>query len=682
MNDIWYEITGKDTKANPPDGLPTIPFPRTFLRAGAETMQLIKFDVRQARHLEHPRFCSVCGEVRDRRAMDFQVDAPRIKGLMTWGRSWTSQIPLCHVDLLAAFREDAVRRCLRLGRVFNRDGRELPEWRTVRARRSVQIRSRTLPEERTCNVCPGCGRLFFGAFWRSSRFFCAEPADLPIMQDFGGGSLIVSPDALKEPGEPKFPGCWTSRVARRTKPIDGFPAIMRPYADETPEIRSILQRELVWRMTPRPPCPEPVLERRRALPGTPEARIWLAAMHDWMLAAKVDPDDAFREAAAAEGTPPAVREEILRFLGAPWTERTLLGSCLPPGRAPRFLLDRIWRSLGHRFNEKDAPNAIAHLAAAGAAAAPAAAPAPVPGLPPPDAPCPEGPEARMLEDVLREREPFGRYTDMELWGWRLAGTALQVASLLALRAEPSAEARLAAVEAWARRAGRWLGDVPGTLAAAFGEPIAAGGRTRVHRNGSEVVKDVRLLPGEDPMDAFDRIVLHDYLFGASTPLRLLGFGRGPDGAFRLVLSQPWVPPAPAAGADDLRRFAAECLGFRAVRGAADERVTADVWWGATDARLIPSRTASVADDPALRDDTDKKKHDAAFHAFLGEVLTGGLSRPFSDRGTLVVLDADLRRNVPALGRGGRRGDAIPRLGLGADSIGVRFTETYLSRKYT
>ena len=49
---------------------------------------------------------------------------------------------------------------------------------------------------------------------------------------------------------------------------------------------------------------------------------------------------------------------------------------------------------------------------------------------------------------------------------------------------------------------------------------------------------------------------------------------------------------------------------------------------------------------------------------------------------LVVLDADLRRNVPALGRGGRRGDAIPRLGLGADSIGVRFTETYLSRKYT
>ena len=59
MNDIWYEITGKDTKANPPDGLPTIPFPRAFLRAGAETMQLIKFDVRQARHLEHPRFCSV-----------------------------------------------------------------------------------------------------------------------------------------------------------------------------------------------------------------------------------------------------------------------------------------------------------------------------------------------------------------------------------------------------------------------------------------------------------------------------------------------------------------------------------------------------------------------------------------------------------------------------------------------
>ena len=677
MNEAWYVISGKDTARNPPTGyLPRPPRPRPFLREGAESRQLIGFGLRQARYLEHPRICAVCGSIRDRRAVDCQVDAPRLFGLMTWTLYGREAVALCHEELLAAFREDAVRRCLRLGRVFGADGRELTGWRTVRPRRIAVIRSKNCPEkDRTCNVCPLCGQLFFGTPWRPPFFFCAEPDDMPIMGHALGGSLVVSPLALKEPGIPKFRGCWTTRIDRRTRPLDGFPAVMRRYADETPEIRSVLLRELVRWMSS--DSDEGETGKRPTPPGTPEARICLASIHDWLLVAKIDPDDALREASEDETTPPAIRDEIRRFLAGPWQERTLLGSCLPPGRAPRFLLDRIWRSLKHRFNEKDAPIAMAHLSGtAGAEAAGTGEPAPVPGLSSPDAPCPDGPEARLLEDVLREREPFGRFTDMELWGWRRAGTALQIASLLALRAGPAGDAQEGAVEAWARTAGRWLEDVPGTLAAAFGEPFSVGGRARVHRNGREVVKDVRLRPGEDLRTFFDRIVLHDYLFGRSTPLRVLGFGRDPGGAFRLVLSQPWIPPAPAAEPEVLGLFA-KCLGFRTLRGAADERATADIWWGPTEARLIPSRTRP-SDDRALLKQPGEDGEKAS-DAFWGEVSTGGVSRPFSDLGTLVVVGADLRRNVALLGRGGRREDTIPPLGLGPDSIGVCFPEPWASR---
>ena len=62
----------------------------------------------------------------------------------------------------------------------------------------------------------------------------------------------------------------------------------------------------------------------------------------------------------------------------------------------------------------------------------------------------------------------------------------------------------------------------------------------VHYNGSTVIKAIGLDYYISPQLALDRIVLNNFLFGSSTPLTVLAFGRNSDGAFQVIVEQPFI----------------------------------------------------------------------------------------------------------------------------------------------
>ncbi len=102
------------------------------------------------------------------------------------------------------------------------------------------------------------------------------------------------------------------------------------------------------------------------------------------------------------------------------------------------------------------------------------------------------------------------------------------------------EAQEQLLEQFARQNNCWIENTDITLAERFGEYYAEGGEARVYDNGWKVVKAIGLDYFISPQLALDRIVLHNYLFGTTTPLYILAFGRNEEDAFQIIVEQPFI----------------------------------------------------------------------------------------------------------------------------------------------
>jgi len=167
------------------------------------------------------------------------------------------------------------------------------------------------------------------------------------------------------------------------------------------------------------------------------------------------------------------------------------------------------------------------------------------------------------------------------------------------------------IEQWARHTGCWTDCVDKTLSHSLGEMIAEGGEAKVYDHGATLVKTIGLDYFVQPILALDRISLHNAYF-PETRLTVLGFGRTEDDDFKIVVEQPFVEGRHVENSqivDYMRQMGFELLNPRN-------------WTYAT-----PEIYLSDMHDENILQTAD---------------------------GTIVVVDCDIRINVPELRAGGTR----------------------------
>ena len=169
----------------------------------------------------------------------------------------------------------------------------------------------------------------------------------------------------------------------------------------------------------------------------------------------------------------------------------------------------------------------------------------------------------------------------------------------------------ASIEQWARQTGCWTDCVDKALTLSLGEQIAEGGEAKVYDHGATLVKTIGLDYFVQPILALDRISLHNAYF-PETKLTVLGFGRTETGEFKIVVEQPFVEGAHVT--DSQIESYMKHMGF--------ELRDAKNWTYAT-----PDIYLSDMHDENVLQTTD---------------------------GTIVVVDCDIRINVPELKQGGVR----------------------------
>ena len=95
------------------------------------------------------------------------------------------------------------------------------------------------------------------------------------------------------------------------------------------------------------------------------------------------------------------------------------------------------------------------------------------------------------------------------------------------------------IERWAHAVGCWNENVDDLLSASLGEKIAEGGEAIVYDHGVNIVKSIGLDYFIQPILALDRISLHNAYF-PETCMTVIGFGRSFDGAFKVIVEQPFI----------------------------------------------------------------------------------------------------------------------------------------------
>lgn len=180
-------------------------------------------------------------------------------------------------------------------------------------------------------------------------------------------------------------------------------------------------------------------------------------------------------------------------------------------------------------------------------------------------------------ELFNERKLlFKRFSPREQHGCSAGGNTHVVATLLAAREVATsgiiegsfpdfkAEKQLAKkqieiIENWAKKAGVWFDNVEELLNSNLGPIIASGGEANVYDNGINVVKSIGLDYFIHPIYALDRITLHNTYF-PETKLTVLGFGKGVEGQFKIIVSQSYIAGLPATE-EEIESFM-EKIGFK------------------------------------------------------------------------------------------------------------------------
>ena len=235
---------------------------------------------------------------------------------------------------------------------------------------------------------------------------------------------------------------------------------------------------------------------------------------------------------------------------------------------------------------------------------------------------------RYAEQFISNALVYQRFSPQEQHGCATGGATHVVASLLAAakaRSDSGAtpygddfkrevkcgSQQAECIEQWARCIGCWTDCVDKTLSQTLGEQIAEGGEAKVYDHGATLVKTIGLDYFVQPILALDRISLHNAYF-PETRLTVLGFGRTIEGEFKIVVEQPFVEGkhVEEKKIDDYMQR----MGFELTNPRNWTYATPDIY------------LSDMHDENVLQ----------------------------TVDGTVVVVDCDIRINVPALKSGGTR----------------------------
>jgi hypothetical protein len=233
-------------------------------------------------------------------------------------------------------------------------------------------------------------------------------------------------------------------------------------------------------------------------------------------------------------------------------------------------------------------------------------------------------------DLLRKgREVVSeRYTPQERRGIEVGGRGLEIGVLLVGgcvgsggevegldpydREEQRREAQEDVLECWAKENGCWFENTNVVLSERF-PFLAEGGEADVYFDGNRVIKAIGLDYFVSPQMALDRIVLHNFLFEYSTPMRVMGYGRNGEGYFKVVVEQPYIR-GERMSEEEIEEFT-QRIGF-------DLRRRGNWTYTNDDIYISDLHNENVLRTPA---------------------------------GNVAVIDADVRLNLAELGYGGMRG---------------------------
>jgi len=128
-----------------------------------------------------------------------------------------SSVGLIHRELLECIDQDVIRSDLHLGRVFGRQGEELPDWVTFRGRREVIIRGSTNAGFRHCEEC---GRVLYSA--TGSRYLSpAPPADATVFER-QPGALVVPQEIYERVAARNWRRLRIEKLPILDEPLDGL----------------------------------------------------------------------------------------------------------------------------------------------------------------------------------------------------------------------------------------------------------------------------------------------------------------------------------------------------------------------------------------------------------------------------------------------------------------------------
>lgn len=129
-------------------------------------------------------------------------------------------IPLIRKEIIMEFDQKFIKRDLYIGRVFNRDDKELTDWVTFRARQRLIIRGSKHAGTRKCEQC---GRILY--FAMGSRYLCPSPENVEVLSESDLCGLIIPEqiynNTLKNFRKLKKVQC--DRLPVLVKPKDGLP---------------------------------------------------------------------------------------------------------------------------------------------------------------------------------------------------------------------------------------------------------------------------------------------------------------------------------------------------------------------------------------------------------------------------------------------------------------------------
>ena len=181
------------------------------------------------------------------------------------------------------------------------------------------------------------------------------------------------------------------------------------------------------------------------------------------------------------------------------------------------------------------------------------------------------------EQFITQRLVYKRFSSAEQYGCSMGGATHVIASLLAganaatdrgvsqeLTFKEECElgkAQESLIESWARKVNCWYDNADEILTLELGEQLTEGGEAHVFKHGYNLIKAIGLDYYIQPILALDRISLHNAFF-PETRLLVIGFGRFRDGAFHVIVEQPYIQGSQMT--DEEIALFAENIGFKLI----------------------------------------------------------------------------------------------------------------------